>query len=58
MNSVRKGGAHEVGILCLRTLHDKIVSQNAPDCISEHIYFKKFPGGGGGPMKLVVIGHS
>ena len=23
----------------------KVVSQNAPDCISAHIHFKKFPGG-------------
>ena len=23
----------------------KIVSQNAPDCISAHIHFKTFPGG-------------
>jgi len=25
----------------------KIVSRNAPDCISAHIHFKKFSGGGG-----------
>ena len=29
---------------CLRTLYDKIVSQNAPDCISLHIHFQKCPG--------------
>ena len=23
----------------------RIVSQNAPDCISAHVHFKKFPGG-------------
>ena len=42
----RRRQAHEVRIPCLRTLYDKIVSQNAPDCISVHIRFKKFPGGG------------
>ena len=29
--------AHEVSIPCLRSLYSKIVSQNAPDCISAHI---------------------
>ena len=43
----------------------KIVSQNAPDCISLHIHFRKFLGGGGGrgippdpARKLVGFGHS
>ena len=43
-----KVSAHEVSIPCLRTLYDMIVSQNAPDCISLQIHFKKFSGGGGG----------
>ena len=33
-----EGSAHTVTFL-------KIVSQNAPDCISAHIHFKTFPGG-------------
>ena len=35
-------------------------SQNALDCISAHIHFKKFPEGHapGPPRKLVVFGHS
>ena len=38
----------------------KIVSQNAPDCISAHIHFKKFPGqhAPGPPTNLVAFGHS
>ena len=28
-----------------------IVSQNAPDCISEHIHFKTLQGGGGGGLR-------
>ena len=38
----------------------KIVSQNAPDCISVHIHFKKFPGVlvAGPPRKLVAFGQS
>ena len=34
----------------LRTLYDKIMSQNAPDCISLHIHFRKIFGGRGGDM--------
>ena len=33
----------------------KIVPQNAPDCISGHIHFKKISRG---PGKLVAFGHS
>ena len=29
----------------------KIVSPNAPDCISAHVHFKKFPGVGSGPLE-------
>ena len=38
----------------------KIVSQNAPDCISVHIHFKTFPGVlvPGPPRKLVAFGQS
>ena len=39
----------------------KIVSQNAPDCISGHIHFKDAPGvyaPGPPPGKLVAFGHS
>ena len=38
----------------------KIVSQNAPDCISGHIHFKDAPGvyAPGPPGKLVAFGHS
>ena len=32
----------------LRTLYDNIMSQNAPDCISLHIYFRNIFGGRGG----------
>ena len=42
--------AHEVSIPCLRTLYDNIVSQNAPDCISADIHFKKISRGGGGRL--------
>ena len=38
---------HEVSVHTVIFL--KIVSQNAPDCISAHIHFKKFPGGGACP---------
>ena len=36
------------------------ISQNAPDCISAHIHFKKLPGGMSPdpPRKLVAFGHS
>ena len=39
----------------------KILSQNAPDCISAHIHFKTFLGGlplDQYPRKLVAFGHS
>ena len=40
----------------------KIVSWNAPDCISAHIHFQKFSVGGGEPpdplRMLVAFGHS
>ena len=38
----------------------KIVSQNAPDCISAHIHFKKLPRGiaPDPPRKIVAFGHS
>ena len=38
----------------------KIVSQNAPDCISVHIHFKKFleEDAPGSPRKLVAFSHS
>ena len=50
----RRGQAHEVRIPCLRTLCDKIVSQNAPDCTSVPIHFKNFPGA----MPLDAAGSS
>ena len=52
--------ADEVSIPCLRTLYDKIVSQNAPDCISAHIHFKQISGGGGGVggMPFYPLGSS
>ena len=47
-----KVSAHTVKFL-------KIVSQNAPDCISTHIHLKKFPGDMPPdlPRKLVAFGH-
>ena len=34
----------------------KIESQNAPDCISAHVHFMKFPGGGGGACLQTPLG--
>ena len=42
-SSCNEVSAHEVSILCLTTLYDKIVSQNTSDCISAHIHLKGTP---------------
>ena len=36
----------------------KIVSWNAPDCISAHIHFQKFSVGGGGSPRIPLGGSS